>query len=87
MYKPPGAYIWRGDLTEGVLPNEFWGLIHGGAYFQTFSIALQTPGVLPYNLWAILVCGMCFISGGGQDILLQFDSGAGSICFFIIPDY
>ena len=28
-YKPPGAYIWRGDLTEG------WGgggLIFGGAY-------------------------------------------------------
>ena len=87
MYKPPGAYIWRGDLTEGFLPYEFGGLIHGGAYFQTFSIALQTPGVLPYNLWATLVCGMCFISGGGQDILLQFDSGAGSICFFIIPDY
>ena len=27
-----GAYIWRGDLTEGFLPYEFWGLIIGGAY-------------------------------------------------------
>ena len=29
---PPGAYIWRGDLTEGVLRYEFGGLIFGGAY-------------------------------------------------------
>ena len=38
---PWGAYIWRGDLTEG-----YWvtglgglyldGLIHGGAYFGNF---------------------------------------------------
>ena len=27
-----GAYIWRGDLTEGFLRYEFWGLIFGGAY-------------------------------------------------------
>ena len=27
-----GAYIWRGDLTEGFLSYEFWGLIIGGAY-------------------------------------------------------
>ena len=26
------AYILRGDLTEGFLPYEFWGLIFGGAY-------------------------------------------------------
>ena len=31
-YKPPGAYIWRGDLTEGFLCYEFGGLIFGGAY-------------------------------------------------------
>ena len=36
-YKPPprgggGAYIWRGDLTEGFLHCEFGGLIFGGAY-------------------------------------------------------
>ena len=35
-YKPPGgggggagAYIWRGDFTEGFLRYEFWGLIFG----------------------------------------------------------
>ena len=26
-----GAYIWRGDLTEGFLRYEFGGLIFGGA--------------------------------------------------------
>ena len=27
-----GSNILRGDLTEGFLPYEFWGLIFGGAY-------------------------------------------------------
>ena len=32
-YTPPGgAYIWRGDLTEGFFRYEFRGLIFGGAY-------------------------------------------------------
>ena len=31
---PRGAYIWRGDLTEGFLCYRFGGLIHGGAYFR-----------------------------------------------------
>ena len=29
---PRGAYIWRGDLTEGFLRYEFGELIFGGAY-------------------------------------------------------
>ena len=29
---PRGAYIWRGDLTEGFLHYDFEGLIFGGAY-------------------------------------------------------
>ena len=29
---PRGAYIWKGDLTEGFLRYEFGGLIFGGAY-------------------------------------------------------
>ena len=28
---PWGAYIWRGDLTEGFLRHRFGGLIFGGA--------------------------------------------------------
>ena len=29
---PRGAYIWRGDLTEGFLCYKFGGLLFGGAY-------------------------------------------------------
>ena len=32
MYKPGGAYIRRGDLTEGFSRYDFEGLIFGGAY-------------------------------------------------------
>ena len=40
---PRGAYIWRGDLTEGFLYYRFGGLyleqlIHGGAYFRNFTV-------------------------------------------------
>ena len=31
-YKPPGAYIRRGDSTEGFLRYEFGGLIFGEAF-------------------------------------------------------
>ena len=46
---PRGAYIWRGDLTEGFLRYRFGGLIFGGAYtwrglfsefYGTFSLAI-----------------------------------------------
>ena len=38
-YKPPGPYIWRGDLTEGFCVTSLGGLcleglIHGGVYFR-----------------------------------------------------
>ena len=41
---PRGAYIWRGDLTEGFLRYEFGslylkGLIHGRAYFRNFTVS------------------------------------------------
>ena len=35
---PRGAYIWRGDLTEGFLRHWFRGLIFGGAYFWNFTV-------------------------------------------------
>ena len=31
-YTPPGACIWRGDLSEGFLRYEFRGLIFGEPY-------------------------------------------------------
>ena len=43
---PRGAYIWRGDLTEGFLRYDFGGLyleglIHGGAYFWNFMVCIS----------------------------------------------
>ena len=36
---PRGAYIRRGDLTEGFFALRFWGLIFvGGAYFRNFTV-------------------------------------------------
>ena len=37
---PRGPYISSGDLTEGFLRYEFVGLIHGGAYFQNFTVSI-----------------------------------------------
>ena len=39
---PRGAYIWRGDLTEGFLRYRFGGLIFGGAYFRNFTVCFHT---------------------------------------------
>ena len=38
MYKPSGAYSWRGDLTKGFLRYNFGGLIHEGAYFRYSTV-------------------------------------------------
>ena len=38
----PGAYIWRGDLTEGFLRHWFGGLIFGGTDFRNFTVCLIT---------------------------------------------
>ena len=35
---PQGAYVWRGDLTEGFLRYRFGGLIFGGAHFRHFTV-------------------------------------------------
>ena len=45
-----GAYIWRGDLTDGFLRyrfggNIFGGLIHEGAYFRNFTVPLDNNHV------------------------------------------
>ena len=31
--------IRRGNLTEGFLRCDFWGLINGGAYFRNFTVS------------------------------------------------
>ena len=45
-YKPPGAYIWSGDLTEGFLRYKFGGLIFGRAYFRNFTVCWVLCNVL-----------------------------------------
>ena len=51
-----GAYIWRGDLTEGFLYYEFGGLIFGGAYtwrglFSEFYGITKNPLKFSKNLY------------------------------------
>ena len=38
---PGGAYIWRGNLSEGFLHYWFGGLVFGGAYFRNFTAILS----------------------------------------------
>ena len=45
---PRGAYMWRGDLTEGFLRYRIGGLyleglIHGRAYFGNFTVIQKKP--------------------------------------------
>ena len=49
---PRGAYIRRGDLTEGFLRYDFGGLIFGGAYFRNFTPWLFT--FLPLSSWTVV---------------------------------
>ena len=55
---PRGAYIRRGDLTEGFLRYDFGGLIFGGAYtwrglFSEFYGIIQTKVKLNHNIFII----------------------------------
>ena len=56
---PWGAYIWRGDLTEGFLRYRFGGLIFGGAY--------TWRGLFSEFYGSIIVVDICLLS--------NFDSG------------
>ena len=63
-YKPPGAYIWRGDLTEGFLRYELGGLIFGEAYtwrayFRNFTV-FRFPDLAPLLSENIEGKGSCF---------------------------
>ena len=48
---PRGAYIWRGDLTDGFLRYRFWGLIFGGAYTWRGLIF----GILRYSICTFVI--------------------------------
>ena len=46
---PRGAYIRRGNLTEGFLHYDFLGLIFGGAYFRNLRY-LKNSNLLQHKL-------------------------------------
>ena len=59
---PPGAYIWRGDLTEGFCVTGLGGLyleglIRGGAYFRNFTVKVKSlkSNNTKINLWSIKI--------------------------------
>ena len=63
-YKPPGAYIRRGDLTEGFFRYEFEGLTFGGAYtwrglFSEFYGILTKSPSHPEESTALKQKGCC----------------------------
>ena len=48
---PRGAYIWKGDLTEGFLRYDFGGLIFEGAYTWR-GLFLEFYGILKQSyIW------------------------------------
>ena len=65
-----GAYIWRGNLTEGFLRYPFGGLIFEGAYFRNFTVISLTQRVLDKQIY-------CFPYGWDQMI-------KNYICFIIL---
>ena len=67
---PWRAYSRRGDLSEGFLRYDFGGLIHGGAYFQNFTVVLVTIKnmiycrclVLLQKIYCMLILWICAFS-------------------------
>ena len=53
-----GAYIRRGDLTEGCLRYDFWGLIFGGAY-KWRELFLEFYGISLVKRWEAFLLKMC----------------------------
>ena len=50
---PRGAYIWRGDLTEGFLRYRFGRLIFGGAYFRNFTVYSEKDLFIAPRIWQL----------------------------------
>ena len=48
---PGGAYIWRGNLTEGFLRYELGGLIFGGDYFRNFTVSERLEKARKKEFW------------------------------------
>ena len=59
---PWGAYIRRGDLTEGFLRHRFGGLILGGAYFRNFTVIQSSVPTEPFTI--------CFVTIKRENLLI-----------------
>ena len=55
---PQGAYIRRGDLTEGFLRYDFGGLIFGGAY-KWRELFSEFYGISLVKRWEAFLLKMC----------------------------
>ena len=56
---PRGAYIRRGDLTEGFLRYEFGGLIFGGAYTWK-GLFSEFYGIIDRIINLLITCKLTF---------------------------
>ena len=69
---PWGAYIWKGDLTEGFLRYRFGGLIHGGDYtwrglFSEFYGILLFPCEEAFHLRGDLARSHARVANGPKE--------------------
>ena len=76
--KPPGAYIWRGDLTEAFLHYEFGDLYLEGLIFGVlrYFILTKKPNLQSFNknlngtitkLQQKQTYGKCFVEGNVRE--------------------
>ena len=61
-----GAYIWRGDLTEGFLHYRFGGLIFGGAYTWRGLFSEFYGIILPRGCHLMTVFGIASVALKGE---------------------
>ena len=88
-YKPPGggggwgAYIWKGDLTQGFLRYEFGGLIFRGAYFRNFTVCgfgVQIPALVSCARKADSYKKVC----GFKSIRIRVEEALGTFLVFSV---
>ena len=94
-YKPPRAYFWRGDLTEGFLRYSVWG-----AYFRNFTLYIyrwltvkQILSKLSFQIFLLLAMETLFSTSPHLSSLCLVahkafyvhSSSRSSWCFWSVP--
>ena len=76
---PRGAYIWRGDLTEGFLRYDFGGLIFGGAYtWRGLVSEFYGSFSCRYKKYPVLCEHQCLRLGSKVELLMYRTKGQGA---------